>query len=283
MAAENNNKNCTYGIEKFKGSFDKEELGVTITPTKSITDIKNLDALGTYMYLVSKPKGWKLNVLELQTHFNCTKERVYEALSYLIQQGFITRTAIRHKGKFVQHHYKVWLHRLVDSTNKQVDEFEEVRASTESQPLAGKPVSGKPVTGNPDTYKTYNINNIENINKTFVDSPKSTEEKSYFSDELFMAFYKIYPNKQKPHAAYKAFKKHKPDRIFTEMLVNDIKQRMANNWKGRHKSKIPFPSRYLNDREWEGEIYKPEPKDSVGYKYSMNGSGQASHDRYGWN
>ena len=73
----------------------------------------------------------------------------------------------------------------------------------------------------------------------------------YVDDALFMQFYSIYPNKQKPEIARKAFYKHKPDQEFVDMLYNDVGLRMANNWKNRHKNKIPFPATYLNGKEWE--------------------------------
>jgi hypothetical protein len=89
--------------------------------------------------------------------------------------------------------------------------------------------------------------------KPIVDSSNTT--KDYKQDSLFMEFYKNYPNKQKPVIAHKAFLKHKPDADFVAMLVQDLESRIANNWKGRDKSKIPFPATYLNGREWEGEIH----------------------------
>ena len=92
--------------------------------------------------------------------------------------------------------------------------------------------------------------------KPIVDFKKSTKlEKSYKEDNLFMELYKIYPNKQKPKAAYKAFLKHKPTLEFVTKIIHDIQLRIENNWKGRDKSKIPFPATYLNTHEWEGEIY----------------------------
>jgi hypothetical protein len=90
---------------------------------------------------------------------------------------------------------------------------------------------------------------------TIVDFDKST---SYKDDNLFMQFYSIYPNKQKPEVARKAFYKHKPTQEFVRMLCTDVTKRVENNWKNRHKSKIPFPATYLNGQEWEGEIIEPE-------------------------
>jgi hypothetical protein len=46
------------------------------------------------------------------------------------------------------------------------------------------------------------------------------------------------------------------------MLCVDILLRIKNNWKNRHKSKIPHPATYLNGKEWEGEIVESESTDS---------------------
>lgn len=91
--------------------------------------------------------------------------------------------------------------------------------------------------------------------KTLVDSTNTTE---YTKDDLFMLFYNSYPNKQKPRCAHRAFRKLKPTKEFVSMLCTDVSARVENNWKGRHKNKIPHPATYLNSREWEGEIVKPE-------------------------
>jgi len=82
--------------------------------------------------------------------------------------------------------------------------------------------------------------------------------KSYKEDDLFMQFYSQYPNKQKPTSAYKAFQKLKPSYEFVAMITADVRKRMENNWKNRHKSKIPHPATYLNSQEWEGEIFPPD-------------------------
>lgn len=102
------------------------------------------------------------------------------------------------------------------------------------------------------------FNNISYI-KPLVDFQSTS---SYKDDSLFMMFYSIYPNKQKPEVARKAFYKHKPTQEFVSMLCVDVYKRVENNWKNRHKNKIPFPATYLNSKEWEGEIVEPETMES---------------------
>lgn len=94
--------------------------------------------------------------------------------------------------------------------------------------------------------------------KTDCKNKSRSTNKSYTEDDLFMLFYSQYPNKQKPTSAYQAFLKLKPTPEFVSMIVEDVKRRLENNWKNRHKSKIPHPSTYLNTKEWEGEIFPPD-------------------------
>lgn len=239
MTANNNNNSHTYGIDKFEGSFDKEELGVTIIPNKSINEIRNPESLGMYIYLLARPTGWKLNVEQLADHFQCGDDKIYRMLNYLLAENFICKTVKREKGKFVKHHYRVHLSRF--------------------SPLPEKPELVEPELANTDAYKTKKLTNKDLINKPNVDSANTTKKpKEYKFDELFMAFYQNYPNKQKPLIAYKAFLKLAPTEELVLMLVQDVVNRVNNNWKGRDKSKIPFPATYLNGREWEGEIYANE-------------------------
>jgi hypothetical protein len=100
----------------------------------------------------------------------------------------------------------------------------------------------------------------ESTVRDFSFSLASTKPIHYKDDELFMSFYKNYPNKQKPVLAHKEFLKHRPSESFVKMVANDIAKRMQNNWHGRDKSKIPHPATYLRNCEWEGEIYAPQLK-----------------------
>lgn len=95
--------------------------------------------------------------------------------------------------------------------------------------------------------------------------------KDYEEDELFMKFYSIYPNKQKPRDTQKSFhkelkkwiQKNKLDSSaetlrekFVQMLCDDVKSRLDNNWKNKEKDFIPHPTTYLNKAMWEGELIK---------------------------
>jgi len=236
-----NNSSNTYSevdvIEKYDGSFEQDDLGVTQIPTETIRTIRNTTDLALFTFLASCPKDWRLNVKHLAAHFDCNKEKIYKSIDSLIDQGFLSRKQTRNKGKFVRNQYRLHLRKKID------------------QPCLEKPDTVKPDTVFPDAYKTKKIQNKESILKPSVDL-KSTG--SYKDDELFMRFYSIYPNKQKPEVARKAFYRHNPNDQFVSMLCRDVRMRIDNNWRNRPKDKIPFPSTYLNSKEWEGDIYPPD-------------------------
>lgn len=261
-----NNNTCQHSsIEKFEGTFDKEEFGVVIVPIKTINEIRNPEALGIYVYLLGRPKNWKLSVKQLMAHFECGRDKIRKILNFLLKESFITCIINKQKGRFIKPHYRVHLSRFSrfsekdNSVDFKIDQ-PETHASTESSPEPENPAPE-----NTDTYITYNINNIEkDIKNTYVDFKKSPKE--YKCDSLFMKFYECYPNKQKPRVAYKAFLKHQPTPEFVSMVCSDVNKRMENNWKGRDKNKIPHPATYLNHHEWESEIYAPSNEKSTKYK-----------------
>ncbi len=136
-------------------------------------------------------------------------------------------------------------------------------------------VGGHPpgdVGGHPKIPKE--INKRKDL-RSIVDSKKSTKDKAYLFDALFMLFYLHYPLKEKPRVAYQAFLKHNPSEEFVEMLLNDLKLRMENNWKGRESRFLPHPATYLNQAHWESEIVpwqestnKPKSHMTAEYVYS---------------
>jgi len=238
------NTNSQY-IEKFSGQFSKEDAGVSILINETINNIRDMDAAGVYSYLLARPQNWIINPKHLMSHFECGKDKIYNVLNKLIKLGLLSVIKKRESGRFVESHYILHLKPIT-------------RINIEDSPRPEKPDTVKPDPVNPDTYKTKNIINKESNIKPFVDSSKSTE---YDDDELFMSWYKTYPNKQKPRlthkAFYKAFKKSKLTiEEFVSLLTTDVRKRVENNWKNRQKDKIPHPSTYLNNAEWQGEIYE---------------------------
>ncbi len=178
MTDPNNNTEPTYGIEKYSGTFEKQDGGCTIVINNTINSIRNLEVAGLYSYLVCRPTGWKLNAYQLANHFQCNKDKIYKCLSILIDTGLLTRSSLRVKGKFGAFHYRINI--------------------TPASPRLEIPDAVPPDVDIHDTYKTKKVLNKEEKKKDIPASPKTGSNKvirDYEKDERFMRFYSEYPKK----------------------------------------------------------------------------------------
>ena len=161
---ESKQSNEISGIEKYEGSFEQDDLGVTQIPTETILSIKNLTLLGFYTYLASRPKDWKLNAKHLASHFDCNKEKIYKIIDALMEMGFLKRTQIRNKGMFVRYHYRLYLRQIVHA-----------------EPCLEKPYTVKPDTEKPDAYKTKSLKSKDS--NVVVDQPTQQSSKEKIESE----------------------------------------------------------------------------------------------------
>lgn len=229
-------------IEKFNGKFTKEDLGVTQIPTKTLQQIKNIDALGVYVYLASKPDNWNINPKEIRDHFNIGKNKTYKILNYLIATGYLIATEIREKGKFVGVEYFLLL-RPIDTT------------TIDDKPCPQKPDTEKRGPENGDYTKHREIQNLdfkkEDKSSSSSSNDKEEEEEIYLDDEyrpsskLSMAFMVAVVNVYmhcRPQAQKHSLKTIRKD------IQNKIKW-MVKNWKqyrGRYFTLEDF-GQYLID------------------------------------
>lgn len=145
MSHTENNRN----IEKFDGSFEKEESGCTILVNQTINSIKNFAALGFYSYLMCRPTNWRVNVKHIAKEKECTTDSIYKLINKLIELRLLTRTAVREKGRFVRHHYKLYL--------RPIDE-----PIVQPPPLPENAELVNPLLEDHDAYKTKRSVNKEN-------------------------------------------------------------------------------------------------------------------------
>jgi len=252
MDNANNNEKNTYGIEKFEGAFEKEEIGVTIIPTRTINDIRNPEALGVYVYLLARPKGWKLNVKQLREHFQCGQDKMYKILNWLLQETFIICTMLRDKGKYTKPSYRVLLHRQND-TNRNVEiipPVAETQTETEFQPYTENPDTVKTDTENTETYKTEIVESIEDKNNTPI-VPKGTE----CSFSLFWNLYPVKKGKKQCESRWKRLRLDEKCSSILRALQNQIEN--DEQWK---RGFAPNPLTYINGELWNDEIVTTKPQ-----------------------
>ena len=122
----------------------------------------------------------------------------------------------------------------------------------------------KPVPENGDAYITntldtikkdkYSYSNKQTVGGSTNTPYKTSSLKSYQDDPLFRMFYQHYPNKQKPHEAYRAFKQLKPTQEMINHWITDIDRRLKSDFRWQTRQYIPYPENYLKTQYWEGEI-----------------------------
>jgi hypothetical protein len=113
--------------------------------------------------------------------------------------------------------------------------------------------------GNPKLVnKPQDLDNQTDNQKPTPSSPSSSSKKKEYSDE-FVFFYKAYPKKVAPDAAWKAWLKRNGDRPPLEKIIKVLEWQKTNEWKNTEKKYIPHPATWINSGRWNDEI--PEKKD----------------------
>ena len=250
-------------IEKFSGSFTKEDNGCSIVINETIQGIKDPAALGIYCYLITKPPTWEPNIKELMTHFDMSKDKTYRLIDHLMEINLLHRSQKNENGRFSTYTYTLFL--------KPRPDFQET-----------VPRPDFPDPEKPDTYKTKKLPQSKDIKNTIVDSSNTTI--NYLDDKRFMAFYSIYPRKEKPRDAWKAFKTLKLPDSELRKIIEDVHKRKKEHatWQNGKKY-ISIPASYLRSGEYEGEILREETKETetydYGYKTVIGPDGEAYLER----
>lgn len=134
----------------------------------------------------------------------------------------------------------------------QSDRSDDVNQSGKTIDQSGK--TAKPV-GQPDT------NNQEpslNNQSTVAGSPGL--DLTTMQLQGFLVFYAAYPRKVNRPAAFKAWKRLKPDEALQAQILAAVAlQRKHPDWTKENRKFVPHPASYLNGRRWEDEILGASP------------------------
>ncbi len=131
-------------IEKFKPSFEpgnlkKETKPYTQILNKVLQECDDLNVLGLWCHLQSRPENWIISPQNIQNHFKIGKEKAYDLLNKLIKFKLLTREYIKNpNGTYKNTEYT--LHDGHDYVNNQC-----------SDPLPGFPYPAEPYPANQDT------------------------------------------------------------------------------------------------------------------------------------
>jgi uncharacterized protein YdaU (DUF1376 family) len=104
-----------------------------------------------------------------------------------------------------------------------------------------------------------------NANHIDTDTDKNRKEHQLppEGEDLFLKFWKLYPNKVGKAAAEKAWKKLKiTDDLFALIAMGLTKQVVSTAWTKDNGQFIPHPSTWINGKRWEDEVPEPAPAGS---------------------
>ena len=257
-------------IEKFSGKFTNEANGCTTLINSTIQNITDLNVLGLYTYLCSKPDSWEPNYKEIMNHFKLTKTTTYKYLNKMIELGLMSRKEVREKGRFSYTHYFVHLRPIEPFPKKWESVEDHINIDVSPFPKKWDPV--QPETVIPETYKTK-INTKQRLLEKKENPPISRKRDCAGEDDLkltprekgtnpramgmFDSFWELYPSKKAKKKCMEIWKRRKLDSIAPLILDNLRKQVDGDDtWK---RGFVPNPSTYLNQDRWEDEISSPKP------------------------
>ena len=112
------------------------------------------------------------------------------------------------------------------------------------------PESGK--SGMPESDKSvYNNNTVEKIHNI----------KEIYK-EKFETFYSAYPKKVKKSDVEKWFYKNKPNDELFKTIMNKLED-YKTIWKNKDMQYIPYPTTWLNGKQWEDEIQRKQTYEDI--------------------
>jgi hypothetical protein len=231
-------------MKKTVGNLRKEKINFTQVSNIIIND-KNLSAgaKGVFMYLMSKPDGWKYYIDEIVSNFNESKYAIKKYIKELELNGYLLRKAIREDGKFQGWDYYIYHSPQKEVQQENITRKEKLSKKTK-QGLKESPtvrVSDRPKYGlseiQTDNSNTNKDSNTEYSNTEYIPEIEKEIEK------LYLEYYPLKKGKVKGiKKAISAIKKKEID-------LNGLKKCIMNyaeEVKDRDKRYIKHFSTFMN-------------------------------------
>jgi len=243
-------------VEKYRpGSLQHEIKPFTTLPNHILQGCTNAEALAVWCLFQSLPTDWGICVKYVQNHFGLGRDKVRRIFDDLIRMNLLEYHKMQgDDGKFVQPIYKIL----------NGDNFINIGSP---RPENQSTVSISPRPGLPAPANQSHTKETTHTKET------KTLKLSSPHAQNFDRFWEVYPRKIDKRDAIKAWEKLKGVEI--DMVVADIKNRLANDVQWQDKQYIPYPSTYLRGERWNDEIITAEPK----VKVTMNHLGKPGEVR----
>ena len=145
--------------QQIKTRNGKPESGFTVIKNSMAQDKDlSLEARGLMLYLLSKPRGWKVRVDDIMQNCRVGRDKAYGLLNELIRLGYVIRKKIRNFGRYVKTVYEFFGERRAPFPENQqmVLPLPERPEPVESRPVTDYTDVAEPLPENPHAYKRKN-------------------------------------------------------------------------------------------------------------------------------
>ena len=249
-------------VVKYKIAQKKKFYTVVVSDIAQLPG--SLEVIGLYTYLASLPPDWEFSRAQLCAHCAIGRDKLSKLLKKLEDLNLIRVAQNRaQNGKFLNFSMDV-----LDGGDIKINKLDKKNCA---------PFTDPPYTANqllvPGSYKIYN---------TKEDIKKETTLKSYCASNdthsRFKEFWDLYPRKKDKARAAKIWERKGCD-ANADMILKDIRNRMALDAQWQDPQYIPHPTTYLNGQRWEDDITLVQAKPLKAAR--LNGKSEVSaFDRF---
>jgi hypothetical protein len=231
-------------MKKTIGNLRKEKIHFTQVSNIIIND-KNLSAgaKGVFIYLMSKPDGWKYYIDEIVSNFNESKYAIKKYIKELEMHGYLLRKAIREDGKFQGWDYFIYHSPHEEVQQENIKRKEKISKKTKHglKEFRTDRVSDRLNSGQSEK-QTVN-SNTEKDSNTYDSNKEYIEQIEKQVEKLYLDYYPL--KKGKAKGIKKALSAIKNKETNLNELETCIKN-YAEEVKDRDKKYIKHFSTFMN-------------------------------------
>lgn len=231
--------------------LEKEANPFTQINNIIINNITFMEAGWIYLYLLSKPANWIVVKEQLKNHFKIGDDKLKRIFSFLFKSNLLEYVQVKNtQGQFEQTKIRI----LNGSKFKIITE----NAATMRAPKESKDVQTAGSISTPPEIHTsgdraLQIKIYKNKERTQTKKDQKLLRSSTDEPPLFTEFWSIYLRKQKREMALAEWKKRNCEAI-GHLIINHVKHRNENEWKGKEKQYIPLPDTFIRQQRHLDEL-----------------------------
>ena len=227
-------------VQKYKVS--KNEGNFTTFPNRVLQNLRDIEALGLYCFLLSLPNGWEFHKNHLRKHAKVGINKLNSLLAILEDHALVKTVQIRsEKGRFA--HFDLQVNDGTAFVYK--EEPEKCAPFTENRDTDNRATVNS-------IYKRKSVENKEDTKEIPNNNSASSEAHAPQAD-AFNEFWNVYPIKKNKIRA-KLIWDRKCLNLCAERIINDVCHRLVNDGQWQEMQFIPHASTYLQNDRWHDEL-----------------------------